>query len=93
MIRDSRAKLILSAEDVMMELELQMAPQQLEMRHLLPANETEGRLIAMLGPEPLHIDVLTRQSALPIAEVSSALAMMELKGLARQVGGMQYVSG
>lgn len=92
LIRDSRAKLILSAEDVMTELELQMAPQQLEMRHLLPANETEGRLMAMLGPEPLHIDVLTRQSALPIAEVSSALAMMELKGLARQVGGMQYVS-
>lgn len=65
----------------------------MEMRQLLPENETESRLIALLSPEPLHIDVLTRQSSLPAAEVSSALAIMELKGLVRQVGGMQYVRG
>jgi DNA processing protein len=28
---------------------------------------------------------------LPIAEVSSTLALMELKGMVRQVGGMSYV--
>ena len=93
LIRDSAAKLILSADDVLDELQLQLAPQQLEMRQLLPANETEGRLLALLSPEPRHIDALTRQSGLPVAEVSSALTMMELKGLARGVGGMQYVSG
>lgn len=93
LIRDSGAKLITSAEDVLTELQLQMVPQQLEMRQLLPANSTEGRLMALLGPEPQHIDALTRASALPVAEVSSALSMMELKGLARQVGGMQYVLG
>ena len=89
LIRDSGAKLITSAEDVLTELQLQMVPQQLEMRQLLPANSTEGRLMALLQ----HIDALTRASALPVAEVSSALSMMELKGLARQVGGMQYVLG
>lgn len=93
LIRDSGAKLITSAEDVLTELQLQMVPQQLEMRQLLPANSTEGRLMALLGPEPQHIDALTRASALPVAEVSSALSMIELKGLARQVGGMQYVLG
>lgn len=93
LIRDSAAKLVVSAEDVLEELRLQMVPQQLEMRQLLPTNETESRLMELLSQEPLHIDALTRQSALPIAEVSSALAMMELKGLARQVGGMQYVLG
>jgi hypothetical protein len=30
-------------------------------------------------------------TSLPIATVSSALAMMELKGMARQVAGMTYV--
>ncbi len=93
LIRDSGAKLITSAEDVLTELQLQMVPQQLEMRQLLPTNEVERALMALLGPEPRHIDALTRASALPIAEVSSALAMMELKGLTRQVGGMQYVIG
>ena len=93
LIRDSAAKLVLSADEVLDELQLQFVPQHVEMRQLLPENETESRLIALLSSDPLHIDVLTRQSTLPAAEVSSALAIMELKGLVRQVGGMQYVRG
>ncbi len=93
LIRDSAAKLVMSADDVLEELRLQLVPQQLEMRRLLPENETESCLIALLSPEPRHIDELTRQSKLPAAEVSSALTIMELKGLVRQVGGMQYVLG
>jgi len=93
LIRDSGAKLITSADDVLTELQLQLVPQQLEMRQLLPTNAVEGALLALLSPEPRHIDELTRASALPVAEVSSALSMMELKGMARQVGGMQYVIG
>ena len=93
LIRDSAAKLVLCADDVLDELQMQFVPLQVEMRQLLPENETESRLIALLSSDPLHIDVLTRQSALPAAEVSSALAIMELKGLVRQVGGMQYVRG
>jgi DNA processing protein len=93
LIRDSAAKLILSADDVLEELRLQLVPQQLEMRRLLPENETESRLIALLSHEPVHIDELTRRSTLPASDVSSTLAIMELKGLVRQVGGMQYVVG
>lgn len=93
LIRDSGAKLVLSAEDVLDELRLQMAPQQMEMRLLLPTNEVESALLALLGPEPLHIDALIRASNLPASEVSSALAMMELKGMARPAGGMTYVGG
>ena len=32
-----------------------------------------------------------QKSGLPIAQVSSTLALMELKGMVRQVGGMSYV--
>jgi len=93
LIRDSGAKLVTSADDVLEELQLQLVPQQLEMRQLLPGNRVESRLMELLSSEPRHIDILTRESALSVAEVSSTLAMMELKGLARQVGGMQYVLG
>jgi DNA processing protein len=41
--------------------------------------------------EPAHIDEIRWRCQLPIALVSSTLAMMELKGLVRQVGGMHYV--
>ncbi|MCU0501744.1 MAG: hypothetical protein MUC51_08240 [Anaerolineae bacterium] len=39
----------------------------------------------------MHVDELGRAVELPIAQVTSALALMELKGLVHQVGGMNYV--
>jgi len=88
------AKLVLSAQDILDELNLGSAPQQLEMRELLGeggANPTEAALLAVLTREPQHIDEVCRQCALPVAEVSSTLAMLELKGAVRQLGGMHYV--
>ena len=87
------AKLVMSVEDILDELNLQQAPQQQEMRALLPATGTEGTHLLLLtaAQEPLHIDELCRASALPIAEVSSALVMMELKSMVQQVSPMTYV--
>ncbi len=88
------AKLVLSAQDVLDELNLASAPQQMEMRELLgavAANPTEVTLLGILTREPLHIDEVCRQAVLPAAEVLSALAMLELKGAVRQLGGMHYV--
>jgi DNA processing protein len=39
----------------------------------------------------VYVDDLRRECGLPIATVTSALAMLELKGLVRQVGRMNYV--
>ncbi|MBM4423326.1 MAG: DNA-protecting protein DprA [Chloroflexi bacterium] len=90
------AKIALSAEDVLEELNLKMAAQHAEARAQLPllesADDTERKLLAQLSAEPLHADELSVLTSLPIAAVSSALAMMELKGMARQVGGMMYVT-
>ena len=44
-----------------------------------------------LKGEPTHIDEVCRLSGLPVDTVSSTLAMMELKGLVKQVGTMNYV--
>ncbi len=86
------AKLILKAEDVLTELNLNMAPQQIELRELLPEDETEAALITCLRAtgDPQHIDDLCRATALPTARVSGALAMMELKGMVSLVGPMTY---
>jgi DNA processing protein len=61
------------------------------MSGLLPETETETLLIKQLGAEPSHIDEVCQRSGLPAADVSSTLAMMELKGLVKQVGTMNYV--
>jgi len=85
------AKLVANVQDILEELNLNMVGQQLEMKELLPADETELLLIRQLSAEPSHIDELCRFCGLPVASVSSTLAMMELKGMVRQVGGMNYV--
>jgi len=85
------AKLVQRVEDVLEELNLTMVPQQMEMRELMPATDTEAALLRHISKEPLHIDEMCRASGLPVATVSSVLAMMELKGLVRQMGPMSYV--
>lgn len=85
------AKLVMNCADILEELNLSMVAQQLEMKELAPANEIESRLLKELTAEPVHIDEVCRRSGLPMATVSSTLAIMELKGMAKQVGGMSYV--
>ena len=50
----------------------------------------ESRMLKKLSAEPAHIDEICRASNLPAAAVSSTLAMMELKGMVKQVGTMNY---
>ncbi|HZP56836.1 MAG TPA: DNA-processing protein DprA [Dehalococcoidia bacterium] len=91
LIQDGEAKLTLDVQDVLAELNLSMAAHQIEMTELIPADETESALLRHLSAQPVHIDEVRRESGLPIATVTSTLAMLELKGLVRQVGRMNYV--
>lgn len=85
------ATLVLSPEDILEELNLTMVVEQAAARQVLPADETEAALLAHLSAEPTHVDELRRHVGIPIAQVTSALALMELKGMVRQAGGMRYV--
>lgn len=85
------AKMVCTVGDVLEELNLTMVSEQAQVRAILPENETEALLLQHLSAEPVHVDALGRAVKLPIAQVSSTLALMELKGLVRQVGGMSYV--
>jgi len=85
------AKAVLSPEDILEELNLTMVVEQSEARQVLPADETEAALLAHLSAEPTHVDDLQQQLELPIAQVTSTLALMELKGMVRQAGGMKYI--
>jgi len=90
LIRDG-AKVVLGPEDILEELNLTMVAEQAEARQVLPADATEAALLARMSDEPTHVDELRQQVGLPIAQVTSTLALMELKGMVRQVGGMKYV--
>lgn len=55
-----------------------------------PPDPEEAVLLQHIASDPVHIDDLVSLSRQPIAQVSSLLTMMELKGLVRQVGTMHY---
>lgn len=85
------AKLVRDYADILQELNLTIVVQQAEIQEFSPANEVESAILKQLGAEPNHIDEICRHSGLTMPEVSSTLAMLELKGIARQVGNMNYV--
>jgi DNA processing protein len=85
------AKLVTNYVDILEELNLSIMAQQLEMKEFMPADESESLLLKQLSREPTHINDICRNSGLAASLVSSMLAMMELKGMVKQVGGMNYV--
>jgi DNA processing protein len=80
-----------SPEDVLEVLNLELVARQEIATHELPEDETERKVYNLLSNEPVHIDDLQVRCGLSVAQISASLAMLELKGRARQVGGMHYI--
>lgn len=91
LIRDSRAKLVTGVNDILEELNLQQIGEVQSARAALPENDIEATLMKLLSRDPLHVDDLRQQANLPIAQVSSTLTLLELKGMVKQVGTMNYI--
>jgi DNA processing protein len=91
LIQEGAAKLIVSVEDILEELNLTLVEHHQEMRMAVPEDEKEAQILQCISTEPVHVDDIGQKTNLPISEVTSTLAMMELKGMVRQVGGMNYV--
>ena len=86
------AKLVTGVDDILDELDI--AHRNVQTRttteRIAPASETEALLLQHMSLEPTHIDDLVRLCGLPVTTVTSTLTLLELKGLARNVGHMQY---
>ena len=83
---------LLSVQDILQALNLSQVSQHKRALKTLPSDEIEAALLTALGAEPRHIDEIRNQTGLPVEKVSSTLVIMELKGMVRQVGNMQYVA-
>ncbi len=85
------AKLVTSVNDILEELNLTMLAQQTQAREIIPDNPTEALLLEHLASDPIHVDDLGQVTDLPASEIAAVLTMMELKGMVRQVGAMNYI--
>lgn len=85
------AGLVTQADDILEALNLNTMTIQQEVQAAFPEDPSEAALFELVSYEPQHVDALRLASGLPIDAVSALLAMLELKGLVRQAGAMQYV--
>ncbi len=86
------ARPLLKPEDVIDALQLELVSEHHEARTVLPAEPLEACILQVLSSQPLHVDEIGEQTGLSIEKVSATLTLMELKGMVRQVGGMNYVA-
>lgn len=91
LLRDG-ATPVTRAEDVLEALHLTTIGAQLDFGRAVPAQTDEERAVmATLSRDPRHVDELVRECGLAAATVAGTLALLELKGLVRDLGAMQYV--
>lgn len=81
-----------TVEDLLEVLDITVLHQQQAARKILPTDPMEAQIYDVLQEQPLHVDEISRLAKLPVAQVTSTLTLMELKGLAKAVGGMSYVA-
>ena len=91
LIQRGEAKLVACAGDILEEMDMPLAVAQVQARLSIPPGSNEAQLLACLSHDPLHVDELGRATGLPMPVVSSTLALLELKGMIRSLGGMNYV--
>jgi len=87
----SGAEPLLSPEDVLERLNLELIARQEKAFEELPEDETERSLLQLLSDHPLHVDEIGAATGMPAATIAASLALLELKGRVRQVGGMHYI--
>ncbi|MBK7453467.1 MAG: hypothetical protein IPJ46_07035 [Anaerolineales bacterium] len=80
---------LLSVNDIMQALDFTRIGEHKAARKVIPADETEAKLLNVLGGEPLNVAGIRNRADLPIERVSATLALMELKGMVRS---MNYVA-
>ncbi len=87
------AKLVTGVDDVLDELNIVVKGGQLPMEQIVLENDLEATVLGIIDADPRHIDDVTRTSGLESSTVASTLSLLEIKGLVRQAGPMQYVRG
>ncbi|MCB0720604.1 MAG: DNA-processing protein DprA [Bacteroidetes bacterium] len=89
LIRDSGAKLVLSAEDIFAEFGIgrELHSTQLD---LMPLTGSHARIIDCLGSDVMQIDELCTSVGIPMAELLPIMLKLELDGAVRQYPGKSY---
>jgi DNA processing protein len=94
MIQKGEAKLIRSAEDVLVELELKLKPVLGKNipKPQVDLNMFEEKILSTLNDEPLQIDKIATRTSLSTSDCLVHLLSLEFKGLIKQLPGKVFTT-
>ncbi|MCF7845697.1 MAG: DNA-processing protein DprA [Candidatus Peribacteraceae bacterium] len=87
----SGARPIVSADDVIDALELRDLPEKIRIREVVADSAEEAKVLNILQKTAYHSDEISRLSGMTASEASAILSLLEMKGLAKNLGGMNWV--
>lgn len=85
------ARPLLDIREVLQDIQVDLVQERKAIRQEYPIDLFEEKILNVLSAEPIHVDEITHLTQLPVSQISSYLAILELKGLTKPVGGMKYV--
>ena len=92
LIQRGEAKLVTCAEDILLELKLQLKPEIDKKVHAptVELNMFEEKIYSILGSEPRHIDEIATASAISTSDCLVNLLTLEFKGAVKQLPGKMF---
>lgn len=91
LIKDG-ARVVMSAEDIVEELAPQLKGfiKKSKKQEKISVSDEEKALCDIMNREPVHVDVISRQSGLQAHKALAVLLGLELKGIVKQIAGKQF---
>jgi len=80
-----------NAEDIIKTLDLNQITNYIENKKIIPDSPEEEKILKYINHEPIHINDIARVLNINITIINSTLAIMEMKGMVKNLGNMQYV--
>ncbi|MBI2326258.1 DNA-protecting protein DprA [Candidatus Collierbacteria bacterium] len=93
LIASGRARMAVSAEDILVALDITHQTRQLTMFGGERGHSLAGRIIELLGNEPLMTDDLARKLREPVSKIGETLTTLSLTGAIEERGGRHYLIG
>lgn len=94
LIREGRAKLVGSIEEVLEELQLPLKgvlKKQVTQEQQLSLSLFEQSILDLLSDSPLHIDTIAEQASMSTSDALVTLLSLEFKGIVKQLPGKMFV--